>query len=633
VPSESGIGSTPGYSGSPTQPALPAAAGPAGHDGIDDSTFTAVNGNIGPVSATTDGTSAGDIGINNALFKAGTSITSITAVTGDTSLADGSNGAIVNSGFDAGQNIGDGTTTDLAISATGHISGSVFLAGIYLPSFNAGNAGSAYSGGAGNNSSLFGFNSVSPIPGVAPATIGAITLTGSLASIANSTFFSGVKGAGTDGVFGFNPTTQTSDDVQLSVASQQASGIGNISLPGSITSSQFEAGYIGTTAVGSSGSPGGNVLSSAFIGLATPAELPASTAGIGNITVYYNVPTGVSGNEAIALGGGPTPIETDIYSNANIGNIAATISGNAGNAFATIALGGVDEVGLRILAGTSIGSIQGSDATSSGTQSHAVGIQDVVVKAGLTAAATGGVGAISGTVTSTSAVSTNAYGIYDMSVDAAAGTGSIGGIGTITGTVASTIANGIGIYNDGFLGANSTVFRAAGNIAEIIASGSSDSIAGASTSDTVVFSATGNIGDGTITDPGVSATGTVTDTAFLAGFDIGSSFNTSNYNTDTVTDGGKIGTVTITGGQLLDSDIIASVAAAHATFGNGDSITPGGGSIGAINIGAAEAYTTGSPGSESYAIEAATIDTGTLTINSVSKSIPGTLDSNTAVQT
>ena len=33
------------------------------------------------------------------------------------------------------------------------------------------------------------------------------------------------------------------------------------------------------------------------------------------------------------------------------------------------------------------------------------------------------------------------------------------------------------------------------------------------------------------------------------------------------------------------------------------------------------------------AIEAATIDTGTLTINSVSKSIPGTLDSNTAVQT
>jgi hypothetical protein len=219
----------------------------------------------------------------------------------------------------------------------------------------------------------------------------------------------------------------------------------------------------------------------------------------------------------------------------SIGDINSTTTGRTG----------IDD--SKFTAGTSIGSVTGSATGILGN----VGFFSEGIDSSTFAAGTG-IGAITGTTTSTDAT---ANGISE-SVFRAAG----GGIGAITASTASpasteTVGDSGSDFRDSGLAIDASIFSAIGNIASIQVN-----------------------------------SGSVNNSRFLAGYDIGSDLTVSASG-DLTAASTSIGTVNIDD-YLIGTDIIASVDhggdavwALDSGGGGSDDVSLGGGSIGAVTLG------------------------------------------------
>jgi hypothetical protein len=447
---------------------------------------------------------------------------------------------IVNSGIDAGGSIG-------AITTSGPISGSVFVAGIDLgASFGISGAGAFNSTNA-----TFGFGSSKS---GAAARIGNI----SASDIASSTFLAGVHGPGADGIFG------TKDDLVPT-----GSHIGTITSPGGLDTVFIESGSIGATTTGA-------IAATNYIA----TDTAISAGGIGPITIIANL-AGLVNNVAktvvhaadgsVAAGG----ISNSMFiSNAGIGPVNITVNGirglgeNAGIASSTFQ------------AGHAIGTITIVN-NASGTGGTNYGIVNSTFNGGLNGG--GATGDISVTLTDAGPDGNSAaiaYSDFDASVCYCMK----GNFGAISAENADTAPTAAGILD--------SVFRAYGNIGPISATMDSGSPTAAAIEGTV-FSAFGSIGAINVYGAVVpdNTVNPILPSRFLAGYDIGSDmiFGNEDLSAKSVAlqSGQSVGDVTVTG-YFQDSDIIASInpgidyvfgAAANTNIGAG-------GSIGLVVIGA-----------------------------------------------
>ena len=475
-------------------------------DAISNSTFTSANG-IGAISATTNDVTAGSNAIFNTKFRTtGGSITSIAAVTADVAAAAAGVGAIVDSGFNARQNIG-------AITSTGHITRGVFVAGVSLGNDFLNNL--AIVGGNINTTNTVapglgygGAGEAADVAGAAPATIGTITLTtvaaGAAAKINDASIIAGVVSFGADNLVG---GTVLNADTTLA-----GSTVGAIVAPGGIDPVFVMGDSIGTTNVGS-----GVIDATHYV------AFNAAGTGIGAITV-------TNPDDANA-GTSPDAISNSSFrSAAGIGNI------NAANADVVAGSDGIST--SQFLAGTGIGTIT---ATAAGAGAGSEGIDTSVFRA-----SNGNIGAITAT-----AGATGADAIFASVFSAGRTAGAVGNIGAI-------VANG-----GGAAGANitNTRFVAGYDIGADLAVGGADDLVSAAASSIASITVNGRfIESDAITSAGQGATaGWGNDAeASVAGSSIGAVTigqpvdPAANYIADGVEDHAiqslAIGTVTIGGG-------------------------------------------------------------------------------------
>lgn len=438
---------------------------------------------------------------------------------------------ISHSAFDALEDIGP-------IKVQGGIDQSLFVAGVDL----GGNfAASLTSAGTFDNTSAadFGFGGGDDVVTLNVPTIGGVKLSESELSapnITNTTFVSGIYGAGSDGNFG------TLDDA--TVAGSDTGDFGPSSAIGNLENVFVASGEIGAT------HSFGHLSDTKY--LATSA----SGSGIGDIQVN----TSVDSTHPNAIAG------STFTSAADLGDISATISGETADEGLNGAI-----INSSFLAGHAIGTLTATnDTTGDGT---AGAIVNSHLAAGRTPGSAGGIGGIEAKITNFSGFSA---AIMGSDFDASAGPGSSGNIGKISATN----------IDFGQLAISSSTFRAHGNIGDISAS-ASEGEGTANAIDHTVFSAFGSIGkisvDGNVTgDSGPSR--------FLAGYDIGSDLTFGNENlgegTSDLQPGQHVGDVAVSG-NLIGSDIIASVVPGTAgVFGGANDANYGaGGSIGSLNIG------------------------------------------------
>jgi hypothetical protein len=210
-------------------------------DGIVNSRFVARLG-FGVITGTTTGTYSGDNGIDSSVFRSRSGgIGGITASTDSHGLSDSGSGAITMSGFNAYASIGP-------ISTAGHISGSIFIAGIDLgtdfipdPASLQGIDGPlAFDTAMADRIGFGGGGTSKDTPNASSASIGSLVLNppggagaAVLPVIDESVFLAGVTGAGADRAFG------TPDDPVTA-----GSEILAINSPGGVLTSHFESGRI-----------------------------------------------------------------------------------------------------------------------------------------------------------------------------------------------------------------------------------------------------------------------------------------------------------------------------------------------------------------------------------------------------
>jgi hypothetical protein len=528
------------------------------------STFVAVHG-IASIQATNDeGNDFTTYGIYNSTFQAGGSIGTVTATSQSTG------GAIANSGFNAGGNIGE-------IQAYGGIAASTFVAGINLGSAFGDSTTGAFTNTDATNIG-FGGGGTSTIA----ASLGPVMAeeggSSGTAFISNSTFLSGVHGAGIDHQFG------TKDD---SVA--VGSSIGAITAADGIGTSFFESGNIGATNAG------------AMTGVTyISTDSAVSSPGIGAITIVANYANNddiiilrpqVSGTTADGIGG------STFISNAGIGNINVTVNGfraaddNSGISSSTFA------------AGHAIGAITVTN-NMYGETGYAYGITSTTFTAG--AGGYGGVGDLNIQLTDSGPDGSTA-GIHQTTIDGSVCACMSANMGSIYVSNADTDSSAAGIVD--------STFRTHGNIGAITSllaegSDSQPAIEGS------VFSAYGSIGD--ITTVGSILADEGGPSRFLAGYDIGTGMTFGGQSLAAhslaLQAGQSIGNVNVSG-NFEGSDIIASInPGAGYVFGSNANTNVGtGGSIGSVTIGSA-LESDGSPfvgdGARSHAIEAATFFSG-----------------------